>query len=58
MKTVMQLTLFTLMASLAASVVHAYPIDGYADTVSVAWKEHAWPTKGWLKAANNPLGDC
>lgn len=32
MKTVMRLTLFTMMALLEASAAHAYPIDGYADT--------------------------
>ena len=32
MKSVMRLTLFTLMALLAAPAAHAYPIDGYADT--------------------------
>jgi len=32
MKSAMWLALFSLMASLALSTVHAYPIDGYADT--------------------------
>ena len=32
MKSVIRLMLFTLVASQVASVAHAYPIDGYADT--------------------------
>ena len=56
MKTVMQLTLFTLMASLAASVVHAYPIDGYADTGIRRVEGARLANEGLAKGGKQPPG--
>jgi len=56
MKHFIQLTLFTLMASLAATAAHAYPIDGYADTGIRRVEGARLANEGLIKGAKQPPG--
>jgi hypothetical protein len=56
MKPMIRLTLFTLMASLAAPVIHAYPIDGYADTGIRRVEGARLANEGLAKGGKQPPG--
>jgi hypothetical protein len=56
MKLVMRLTLLTLLASLAASAAHAYPIDGYADTGIRRVEGARMANEGLAKGSKQPPG--
>ncbi|MGI9320009.1 MAG: hypothetical protein ACR2O5_01230, partial [Thiogranum sp.] len=56
MKSVMRLTLFTLMALLAASASHAYPIDGYVDTGIRRVEGARLANEGLAKGGKQPPG--
>ena len=56
MKHFIQLTLCTLMASLAAPAAHAYPIDGYADTGIRRVEGARLANEGLAKGGKQPPG--
>ena len=56
MKRFIQLTLCTLMASLAAPAAHAYPIDGYADTGIRRVEGARLANEGLAKGGKQPPG--
>ncbi len=56
MKPLMQLTLFTLMALLAMSAAHAYPVDGYADTGIRRVEGARLANEGLAKGGKQPPG--
>ena len=56
MKCFIQLTLCTLMASLAAPAAHAYPIDGYADTGIRRVEGARLANEGLAKGGKQPPG--
>ncbi|MGB5729144.1 MAG: hypothetical protein WBM52_18230, partial [Thiogranum sp.] len=56
MKPMMRWTLFTLTVSLAAPAVHAYPIDGYADTGIRRVEGARLANEGLVKDSKQPPG--
>ena len=56
MKTVMRLMIFTLMVFLSVPAVHAYPIDGYADTGIRRVEGARLANEGLAKGGKQPPG--
>lgn len=56
MKPIVQLALFTLLALQAASALHAYPIDGYADTGIRRVEGARLANEGLAKGGKQPPG--